>query len=69
MLLEFRLWERAAADVDRTKSKNPCKKSEFYDEGETLKNFTKKASMTGFGFLSFKGERGPKGNKTGDRVK
>lgn len=25
--------------------------------------------MTGFGFLSFKGERGPNGNKTGDREK
>lgn len=48
-------------------SRNPCKKLKFYDDGKTLKNFTKKNSMTGFVFLSFEGQKS-QGHKTGERM-
>jgi len=52
-------------EVEKIKSRNPCKKLEFYDDGKTLKNFTKKNSMAGFVFLSFEGKKS-QGHKTGE---
>ena len=52
-------------EVEKIKSRNPCKKLAFYDDGETLKNFTEKNSMAGFVVLSFVGEKS-QGHKTGE---
>ena len=52
--------------VEKIKSRNPCKKLEFYDDGKTLKNFTKKNNMAGFVFLSFERKKKSQGHKTGE---
>ena len=51
------------SEVDKTKSRNPCKDLGFYGGGETLKNFTEKESMTGLCLRASRGRRELRGTR------